>query len=267
MKYITAIIAAAVLGFCCAADAAYILKQGFEDYDLSFTGNAGDLNSEGGYMTGSLYPHTATPPESNRLANATDTTMISGSNALAMVTGYSGTDFGKRVRFRINTATPFAGDSDNFDLTFWMWHTDDSALVVTLEEDGETGNVPRLLATSSDLVGVGTTNGWSYDANMAIDAWRQFRISVDETDMTYGLSYRDNAGDAWTNIGTDIVYTNARSFNGLNLLPHFGAGAEAYPAETYIDDIQVIPEPASLALLVLAAVTLRRVWSRSKKQA
>lgn len=271
MKRVLMMGVAMVLGFCCAADAAIILQQGFEDYDLSFAGNAGDSNSVGGYMTGALYPATNTPPELNRLANAADTytgTIQEGSNALAMTIGHvEGSNFGSRKNFRINTATPFADDGDAFDLTFWMKRNKSGSVILRLTEEDNMLGTPAILFRYDGAVQPWVDGSWTTVDTWSTNFWRQVKVDVNQSAMTYGVAYRDDAGDAWTDLNTAIGYTNALAFNGVNFFPHFGMGEDNMPARIYIDDIEVIPEPASLALLVLAAVALRRVWSRSKRQA
>ncbi len=58
-----------------------ILLQGFEDFTVDAAAHQGKADDVGGRF-GPLYPHTGSPPLSNRLATAEDTAMHGGSNAL-----------------------------------------------------------------------------------------------------------------------------------------------------------------------------------------
>ena len=231
-------VVASFLPTCCgAAGAEIILQQGFEDSKVDASGHQGNPDEVGGRF-GPLYPHAGSPPQSNRLANAADTAMHSGSNALAIVCGDSDSDFGVRTHWRITRSVPLRGPDNAFELSFWLKRGDGGAVVVNVVEDDSHGG-PSFLVCANGRVGYGRVDdGWEYTVVMPVGTWWQFRLFVDQTEKTYGLSYRTKAAAEWVELCTAIAYSKELSFNGLDLFPHFGAST--LPAQVYVDDILVI---------------------------
>ncbi|MBT4819406.1 MAG: hypothetical protein HON70_27105, partial [Lentisphaerae bacterium] len=228
-----------LLGTCGVVDAAVTLRQDFEECARGDAGLLGNPDDPGGQF-GLMHPHPDNPPHSNRLADATDTAMQGGSNALAIVCGAAESHLGKREHWRIVRSTPLCGPDSAFRLSFLAKRGEGGAMVVRLAADDAVGG-PSLLITSSGRVGHGGGGSWHYRATMPTGIWWQFRFSVDQTARTYDLHYRPEAADDWLEIGTDIRYESDHSFNTLDLFPHFGA--EALPAHVYVDAIEAVSIP------------------------
>ena len=81
MKWSSLVLASLLAACCGTAGGEIILQQGFEDFTVDASGHQGNPDEVGGRF-GPLYPHAGSPPQSNRLANAADTGMYSGSTAL-----------------------------------------------------------------------------------------------------------------------------------------------------------------------------------------
>ena len=240
MKWLSLGLASFLTACCGAAGGDTILQQGFEDFTVDASGDQGSPDDVGGRF-GPLYPHTGSPPESNRLANAADTAMHSGSNALAVVCGYSDSSFGVRAHWRIGRSVPLRGPDSAFELSFWLKRGEGGAVVVNVVEDDSHGGL-AFLAGTDGRVGFSNADGdWEYAAVMPVGTWWQFRFFVDEAEKTYALSYRASAASEWVELCTAISYVDELSFNGLDLYPHFGAST--LPARVYVDDILAVSVP------------------------
>ena len=240
MKWSSLVLASLLAACCGTAGGEIILQQGFEDFTVDASGHQGNPDDVGGRF-GPLYPHTGSPPQSNRLANAADTAMHSGSNALAVVCGHSDSDFGVRAHWRIARSVPLRGPDNAFELSFWLKRGEGGAVVVNVVENDSHGG-PAFLVCANGRVGFwGADGDWDYTVVMPEGTWWQFRFFVDQAEKTYALSYRTNAAAEWVELCTTIAYANELPFNGLDLYPHFGAST--LPAQVYVDDILSVSVP------------------------
>jgi len=232
---------ASFLAACCGtAGAEIILQQGFEDFTVDASGHQGNPDEVGGRF-GPLYPHAGSPPQSNRLANAADTAMHSGSNGLAVVCGDSDSQFGVRHHWRITRSVPLRGPDNAFELSFWLKREEGGAVVVNVVEDDSHGGSAFLVCADGRVGFCGADGDWDYTVVMPVGTWWQFRFFVDQAEKTYALSYRTKAAAEWVELCTAIAYAKELSFNGLDLYPHFGAAT--LPARVYVDDILTVSVP------------------------
>ncbi len=156
----------------------------------------------------------------------------------------------------------FAGIGPQVTLTAWTY----SFLSVDPLFTGKRYAEVSLLDNALSGVGIGLVwraDGFLGDTNGNVSAlsfvnqqWKQIQIDIDYVARTYATYYDGNLVSAGALVG--VSSTNAAALLNI-LLETKSLATVPNPNDSFlVDDILITPEPASLALLALAGLLIRR---------